>query len=212
MRGMRTSDARGGFTLIELLGVIVIVSILMYFLITRLSGVDETVKVRVARQKIEQIAAELADYEVDKGDYPRSTFRTEWGQPPNNLNVGCEALYLALWQKGIDGAGLGEDLLGNHDGDATTKRLTVNPSLDLFELQDPWENPLAYFHHSDYGRKDRYSSSQPDTGEALESELTARKSTKTGNWFNPQTFQLISAGPDALFGTEDDIGNFDSGS
>lgn len=199
----------GGFTLIELLGVIVIVSILMFFLVTRLTGVDEAVKVKIAREKIEQISAALAEYETDKGDYPKSTFATDWGQPPNSLNVGSEALYLALWQKGVEGQGLSEELLGNSDGDATAKRLTVNASLDLFELTDPWDNPLAYFHRSDYGRKDAYVCTDPETGESIDSEALARNSPKTGNWFNPHTFQLISSGPDGRFGTEDDIGNFD---
>lgn len=203
---------RGGFTLIELLGVIVIVSILMFFLITRLSGVDESVKMRIAREKIEQIAAALSEYEVDRGDWPRSTFHPDWGQPPNGLNLGGEALYLALWQKGVEGQGISEDLLCNSDGDATSKRLTVNPSLELFELKDPWDNPMAYFHHSDYGRKDTYTCAHPETGEPLESEATASKSSKTGNWTNPHGFQLVSSGPDAIFGTEDDIGNFGGGS
>ncbi|MCK6447992.1 MAG: type II secretion system GspH family protein [Planctomycetes bacterium] len=200
---------QSGFTLIELLGVIVIVSILMFFLVTRLTGVDEAVKVKIAREKIEQIAAALAEYETDKGDYPKSTFATDWGQPPNPMNVGSEALYLALWQKGVEGQGLTEELLGNTDQDATAKRLTVNASLDLFELIDPWDNPLAYFHRSDYGRKDAYVCIDTETGESVDSEALAKTSPKTGNWFNPHTFQLISAGPDARFGTEDDIGNFD---
>lgn len=209
---VRARAMRGGFTLIELMGVILILSILMYFLVTRLAGVDVAVKIKVAREKIEQIGTALHEYETDKGDFPRSTFHADWGQPPNNLNVGVEALYLFLWQKGIEGQGLAEDLLSNSDADATAKRYTVNASLELFELKDPWDNPMAYFHHSDYGRKDRYSTANAETGEALESEVTARKSTKTGNWLNPHSFQLISAGPDATFGTEDDIGNFESGS
>jgi prepilin-type N-terminal cleavage/methylation domain-containing protein len=211
-RRMRCQAKRGGFTLIELMGVILILSILMYFLVTRLSGVDEAVKIKVAREKIEQIGAALHEYETDKGAFPRSTFHADWGQPPNNLNVGCEALYLGLWQKGVDGGGLGEDLLVNSDADATAKRYTVNASLDLFELMDPWDNPMAYFQHSDYGRKDRYMTADTETGEAVETEISARKSAKTGNWVNPHSFQLISAGPDAKFGTEDDIGNFESGS
>lgn len=199
---------RAGFTLIELLGVLVIISILMYFLVTRLTGVDDIVKLRIAREQIEQIATALSSYETDKGDYPRSTFLPDWGTPPNTLNVGCEALYLALWQKGVDGEGLADDFLVNSDADALAKRVTVNPSLDLFELKDPWDNPLAYLHHSDYGRKDRYLTSDPKTGESVESEFQASVNSKTGGPFNRLTFQLVSAGPDGRFGTEDDIGNW----
>ncbi len=200
--------AKSGFTLIEILGVLVIISILAYFLVTRLGGIENITKSRLTRTKIETIGTALSEYENEKGDYPPSTFKAEWGEPPNNLNVGVEALYLALWQKGVEGQGLKDDLLVNVDGDSTAKRLTVNSSLELFELKDDWGNPLAYFHHADYDRKDRYQTEDPKTGEEIDSDVSARKSSKTGNYHNPHTFQIISSGPDGKFGTDDDIGNF----
>ena len=35
------------------------------------------------------------------------------------------------------------------------------------------------------------------------------KNPKTGHWFMPRGFQLISAGPDTQFNTDDDITNFE---
>ena len=201
-------NGRAGFTLIEMLGVLVIISILAYFLVSRLTNADEVVKTKIARQKIEHIAAAIAEYENEKGAYPPSTFKPEWGTPPNDLNVGAEALYLALWQKGVEGEGLKDDELVNVDHDSTTKKLTVNPSLELFELRDPWGNPIAYLRRDDYDRQDHYTTEDTKTGESVDSLVLARKNEKTGAYQNPHEFQLLSAGPDGRFGTEDDIGNF----
>lgn len=210
---MRTSLAphralAAGFTLIELLGVLIIISILAFFLVTRLADSEDVVKRKLAREEIEFVGAALGEYEIEKGDYPPSTALGEWGAAPNATNLGIEALYVSLWQKGIDGAGVKEDKLVNVDQDAAVKRLTVNPALDLFELADPWGNPLAYFHHRDYDRRDLYTTEDPATGEVIDGEVGARKSSKTGAYFNPHEFQLISAGPDGQFGTDDDVGNF----
>ena len=43
---------------------------------------------------------------------------------------------------------------------------------------------------------------------ADETPVKARVSPKTGDPYRRQSFQLISAGPDGLFQTDDDIANF----
>jgi hypothetical protein len=101
-----------------------------------------------------------------------------------------------------------EDNLDNTDGDRTRRSLTMFPTSDLFELVDQWKNPIAYFHHRDYGRKDLYMSYDNASGVLLETLVSALKNPKTESFYNPRGFQLISAGVDGAFNTEDDITNF----
>ena len=63
-----TRPQRAGFTLIELLAVIVILSILAYFLMTNVFAARETVEIQATRAKMAQIAAAIGEYEVDAGD------------------------------------------------------------------------------------------------------------------------------------------------
>lgn len=200
---------RAGFTLIELLAVIVILAILMAFLLTTLGGQEEAVRVNLTRTFLENVEAVVGEYEREEGDFPPSAWSSEWGAQPNATNLGAEALVVALWREEGGGVNLSEDVLVNTDEDRASRRLTVFPRRDLFELRDQWDNPIAYFHHRDYGRRDLYVTEDPETGELLESTAVARRSGRTGDWANRRTFQLLSAGPDGRFGTEDDITNFD---
>ncbi len=200
---------RAGFTLIELLAVIVILSILMAFLLTTLGRQEETVRVNLTRTFLENVEAVVGEYERGEGDFPASAWSGEWGPQPNATNLGAEALVVALWREGGGGVNLSEDVLVNTDEDRASRRLTVFARRDLFELRDQWDNPIAYFHHRDYGRQDLYVTEDPETGELLETTAVARRSERTGDWANRRTFQLLSAGPDGRFGTEDDITNFE---
>ncbi|MCA9002953.1 MAG: hypothetical protein KDB61_13595, partial [Planctomycetes bacterium] len=77
------------------------------------------------------------------------------------------------------------------------------------EFADDWGNPIAYIHRRDYTKRFRYLTLNPVGDGDLESQVQAVKSEKTGDFFHKRRFQLISAGPDALFGTDDDIHNFE---
>ncbi len=201
---------RAGFTMIELLAVIIILTILMAYLVPKLVGSEESVARNKTRMFLAQIDTSLAEFEVEWGDYPSSTFTPEQGAPPNSTNVGGEALYLNLWREGSDGLGIDPDqYLANSDADSVRKKLTTLASRELFELRDHWDNPIAYFHRRDYGRQDTYLTFDPGTGEEIpDNKVMARVSEKTGRAYNYQKYQLISAGPDGRFGGEDDIVNF----
>ncbi len=206
--GSRVTALRAGFTLIELIAVLVILSILAYFLYTNLGDAQGAAKQALTETQLQQFDAACAEYENEYGDYPSSNFAGEDGALPNELNVGSESLVVALWSEEWQGGGLDEDALVNTDGDATRKQVTSFGVRDLFELADQWDNPVAYFHHRDYGRVDVYITYDPDTGEEVESSVVARKSDKTGRWAKPRGVQIISAGADGRFGTEDDLTNF----
>lgn len=208
-RGKKRSRARAGFSLVELMAVLVILAILLVFLIPRLGGMGEGVKANTTRAFLEgQLVTAISEYEHEFGDYPPSSWKDEWGAKPNDINMGSETLYLAFWSENFNGLGMDEDRLGNLDGDTAKKKLTTLGSSGLFEVCDEWGNPIAYFHHRDYGREDLYQSFDNETGEAVESKVKSHSNGMTKSPHNPRTYQLISAGMDGIFGTEDDIGNF----
>ena len=195
-----------GFTLIEILAVIVILSLLMVFLVPKLMGAEDVVKAQNTQNWLLQLRTVLADYENETGDFPASDYAAEQGPAPNQVNLGAEALVLNLWAEGFDGLGLDDEHFVNTDGDSTPKRLTTLGSRDLFELRDEWGNPIAYFHRRDYGRADVYVTIDPESGEEIaENQVRAKMNAVTERFENPKTCQLISAGPDGRFGSEDDI-------
>ena len=69
---------------------------------------------------------------------------------------------------------------------------------------------IAYIERGDYAQGNlRYQTLDGETGELVESVPTAFKNAATGQYYSAQGFQLISAGPDGRFGTEDDVTAFD---
>jgi prepilin-type N-terminal cleavage/methylation domain-containing protein len=200
--------SRAGFTLLELMAVIVILGILIAVLVPRLGKAKEMMSEKVTKGFLAQLSAALSEYDNQFGDYPPSTFLEKWGTPPNSTNMGAETLVLSLWSPDWGGTNLSEDKLVNTDNDETKKPVAKFGKPALFELADEWGNPVAYFHHRDYGRQDHYVTKSFETGESIDSIAKAQMNPLTKTYFNPKTYQLISAGPDGEFGTGDDIGNW----
>ncbi|MCY2960457.1 MAG: type II secretion system protein [Planctomycetota bacterium] len=198
-----------GFTLIELLAVLLILSILMIVLLPRLAGFGERAKERTTKGFLVQLSAAIGEYEDRFGDYPPSQFLEKWGTPPNTTNIGAEALVLSMWSPEWTGTTLPDDRFVNTDGDEAKKTLSRIPKPALLELKDEWGNPIAYFHRRDYGRQDAYVVLPNDADSAEESTVRALKNPVTGQYYQHDRFQLISAGGDGVFGSDDDIANFD---
>jgi type II secretory pathway pseudopilin PulG len=198
--------------LIELLAVLLILSILVGALMVVFGDSQRAVQRRLAEQLLVKVEAAVKHYEADNGRAPSSSF--QGGQEVGNdgLNVGIEALIVALFSKKYEAGGLLNDLrdqLINSDGDRATKALTDFETRDLLEVPDPWGNPIAYIERADYGVVNRrYQTIDPKTGETLQTAPLAFKNKATGQYYSAQGFQLISAGEDARFGTEDDITAF----
>lgn len=199
--------ARAGFTLIELLAVIVILAILSWALITNLGDATRIVEGEVTKIRMQEIGLAANEYSDDKGDFPRSKFSAEQGTPPNDVNIGSECLYLWLCAENAPGDGKFDQHLFNTDSDQLPRRPPGFQVATLFELGDQWENPIAYFHHSDYAREDLYATIDKD-GERVETVVRALKNDKTGRYHEPRGYQMLSAGADGLFGTGDDITSF----
>ncbi len=212
--GLRLPSPRAAFTLIEMLAVMVILGILLTFLIPKLMGGAEVMKAQATSAFLREIDAALAEYNDEFGSYPSSEFKASWDVGSNSANTGAESLVLHLWSVDWGGTGLSTDRFCNTDGDASKKNI-ADPAViangNLMELGDSWGNPIAYISRSKYGDKTLYITYDNDTGETVEAEVGAFKNSATGSYFHPRKYQLISAGEDGLFNTEDDITNFDRG-
>ncbi len=202
--------ARAGFTLTEIMAVIVILGILSAFLYQALGSSNEVVKAKLTRARLAEIETVVLGYERRFGDFPPSELPAADGGIPNDLNRGIEALVASLWSQGYEaGGGISSDDLVNFDGDRSTKALTDLPDRQLFELVDAWDNPLAYFRSDAYGREHAYLVIDAEQNAEVQSIARAVKNPTTGRWFQHGRFQLLSAGEDGSFGTEDDVANFD---
>jgi prepilin-type N-terminal cleavage/methylation domain-containing protein len=204
----RDRSGRAGFTMIELLAVILVLGILMTVLLLNMGGVEDSVRAKNTRGKLAQLEGSLRVLEHERGDFAPSTLAEAFGTAPNTTNMGAECLYLALCADGAPGFGVYEDRLVNTDGDVLARRATGFEAADLFEIHDDWDNPIAYFHWRDYGRKDTYVTTDAN-GIEQSTSVEAKKNDKTQRWANPTTFQLISAGPDGIFGLNEETGEND---
>jgi prepilin-type N-terminal cleavage/methylation domain-containing protein len=206
-------NARAGFTLIEILAVILILGILATILLTQLGGAEEAVRVQTTAQRLAKVEAAIEHYAREFGGYPPSSFQGDQEVANDGTNVGCEALVVALWSRKWDAGGLlGEvvDALVNTDEDSSPKPQTDFGNRALLEIPDDWGNPIAYIERTDYGVTGRpYLTYDGETGVELESAPVAFKNSRTGLFYQAQKFQLVSAGPDGEFGTEDDITTFE---
>lgn len=210
-----SASPRAGFTLIEILAVMLILSILVTLLVTQLGGAEDVARVELTRQRLAVVGAAADHYENEFGDYPPSTFGEESGVLNDGTNVGIEAFVVALWSAGWDAGGVLSDLadqLVNSDDDVSPRSLTDFETRALLEIPDAWGNPIAYFHRRDYALANReYATVDPASGVPLASAPRAFENPVTGRYYQATRYQLISAGPDGAFGTEDDITAFDRG-
>jgi len=208
-RGSRGRQGeRSAFTLVEMLAVLVIITILFTFVVSKVMRGEDMVRIENTRQFIHQLAAMISEYEQERGDYPPSTFPAKMDTKPSGQNQGAEMLFLSLFSKERSAREIDEARLANTDGDEAKNSLSSFTAPDVFEIVDDWQNPIAYFHRRDYGKSRAYVTFDGETGEPVDSLIKGRISSKTGDPFNKSTFQLLSAGPDGVFDTEDDIGNF----
>lgn len=200
-------SARAGFTLIEILAVLLILGILFTFLMRTGLGGAKAVEIGRTETFLQQVAGIVDDYNNEFGRYPPSTFESSLDGPPSKANEGIESLVITLWRAGADwqARDVDTDNLTNTDNDKT--KLTSFSAGRGYELADLWGNPLAYIHRRDYKKQFTYVTYDEQNNE-IEGMVKALISEKTGDPYRKNSFQLISAGPDGVFGNRDDIANF----
>lgn len=193
-----------GFTLIELLVVIGVIVVLAGLSVPAISAIRTRSQVGETTALMERLKLALATYQNDFGDYPPSSPR-RLGLRGNGQNDGVELMLRCLTTRRKTGNYIEVDdrFLGNTDDDrlpsATDPTGSAIATRDLLEVVDTWGHPLCYLHNADY---DAGGAVTLPTGVA---QVPAARSEKTSQVLGLTTWQLWSAGPDGLAGTEDDL-------
>lgn len=200
-----------GFTLVEILVVIGLLSMLFIALLPMITESEDSEKRARCRALIESAAQAAKEYAAQRrfGDYPPDDFRDTAGllklQPADGFNTGIESFLFFVNRNDSNAPRFPErdDYFGNTDGDKGREPIGKLERTDRVELIDPWENPIAYFHYRNYGIEQNYKMAD---GEETQAVTAWKDGTRT---INKSTFQIFSAGPDGIFNTSDDIGNFE---
>jgi prepilin-type N-terminal cleavage/methylation domain-containing protein len=209
--GHTAAGPRAGFTLIEILVVISIIGLLVTLVAVNTGGFFRSGKKMKTKSIVEQLALLIEEHQKLTGDYPPSTLQDL--QPPlssgNEDNEGIEACLAALFAPDYEGQRLKEDFLINSDGDVADRGFSIFPRRDLFECKDASDSPLVYVHYRDYGRSYTTLVMNPKTAQYEPVTIQARTNPLTGAYYNLESYQLWSAGTDGIFGTDDDVANFE---
>ncbi|MBK8978079.1 MAG: type II secretion system protein [Planctomycetes bacterium] len=205
--------AAAGFTLIELLVVIAIIGLLAVAFAPSLFGAGRQGDETATKSRMLELVSMIEAYERTYGAFPPSDYsllapQKDWQfGADNGKNTGIESLVLHLSFDSRAGGTLDqhEDWLANTDGDKTPATIPLLERRERVEVVDAWGNPLAYF------RAPYDGASQTIVGKLIDGnagpDLICKpvKNPRTNGYLAPRRYQLISAGYDGVFGSEDDI-------
>ncbi|MFT7517400.1 MAG: prepilin-type N-terminal cleavage/methylation domain-containing protein [Myxococcota bacterium] len=196
---------QAGFTLMELMIVLLIIGILSASFIAFGGNSLEKGKIKAAKANLHAISAMIESYRSVEGEYPTDYLPTNIAA--NSINDRSEALYLALFDAEYTGQRPSQEWLINTDGDEASRNTTVLGTRELFELGDEWDNPIVYFDSLHYNDR-KVTLVLAGEGFIDEQEVNPHRNERTKSFSKPSSFQLVSAGPDGEFGTDDDIFSF----
>jgi len=202
-RGARAA----GFTLIELLIVISILGLLAAVLLPNIIGTQEAANETATSANMMQLQTGCQKFSNEHGYYPPDDLRHPEGatkQPwkaDNGINTGIESLvcFLSLQSRGgFDLSGMA-DVQCNTDKDDHGVDQPLLHSRSRIEVADAWGTPLAYFSKSGMDKAQQVMPPEQDV------QQVRAKRRADGSFFGAGKFQLLSAGRDRMFGTEDDL-------
>jgi prepilin-type N-terminal cleavage/methylation domain-containing protein len=209
-----------GFTMIEILVVIAIIGVLLVILAPRLIGSRTAGERKAMAALLQQVRVAIKAYADNPryGDLPSTSaanavFATVTGASlaPNDVNLGIESLVLHFHNKEFDGespfASRSADFI-NTDGDSATPNVTSFGTSELFEFKDTWGNPLVYFRLRDFADRNAMQRIQLADGSIVQVAPIWDDKLKRMAGYD-DGFQIISLGPDGVYGTDDDVRSFD---
>jgi prepilin-type N-terminal cleavage/methylation domain-containing protein len=200
---------RRAYTLLELLVVIVILAILASLVVYGIHASLKESKQFKTEGLLHGIGGALGSYRTAFGDLPPSSLDRLGARLPNDTNNGIESLVacLSTTRKGGPFFQPLEPVYVNTDRDSVDRNLTgwLFGHNELMEYRDAFGTVLWYLHHADYGRPAQHHLRVLPAHGGRPVEVHVRMSAKHWSPVNPGGFQLVSAGPDGVFGIEDDL-------
>ncbi|MCA8941574.1 MAG: type II secretion system protein [Planctomycetes bacterium] len=207
---MRSQRPQSGFTLIEVMVVIAILSLLITALwpsISRALGASEETETQA---RMMELRAAIEEFQREYGFYPSDDFQNfgdeiEIKAKPDGVNSGVESLVMFLCWKPNARMDLtdNEDWLDNTDGDENSVEIPGLQRTAKMEVVDAWGTPFAYFTSQNYTKQQQIRLGGDGAGDDVIAK--AYKNPNGKGFVGPRKFQLISAGPDREFNTEDDL-------
>jgi prepilin-type N-terminal cleavage/methylation domain-containing protein len=207
-RRVKTFVRACGFTLIELLIVISILGVLAAVLLPAVLETGGAADEGATQATMLQLSQGCQNFNRANGYYPLDDLsygdksrKATW-KADNNRNTGIESLVCMLSQSKKDGLDLTELAAHfvNTDADDHGVDLPLLRRRDRLEIADAWGTPLAYFHKLGMDRPQMIV-----PGAELDAVQVKAKRRADGTYYGMDKFQLLSAGKDLTFGTEDDL-------